>query len=164
LPLSVAVAVNQKQTTPLSPEGEFVEFYNGLTGRRLTVDAHAKFITPRLEEGASLTTLKLAVIGACLKPFHLGINDRHSEYLDPATILRPARFDGHAAFARTATWQIPDAETVWQWWAKGLGLGKRQVIERFFRARDELILSEGGRALGPSAAYGASTQEWSESA
>ena len=53
---------------------------------------------------------------------------------------------------------------MWQWWAKELGLGKRQVIERFFRARDEAILSEGGRALGAAAAYGAGTEEWSESA
>lgn len=146
-------------------EYRLVEFYNGLTGRRLSEAPHQKAIAPLIESGVSPVVLKLAVVGACLKPFHLGFNERKAEYLDPETIFRPARFDGHAEYARRATFRMPEAELVWQFWMPRLHLSRVDVIKHFFATRDRLLVEEGLAPLGPAAAFGdGAVQEWPESA
>lgn len=144
-----------------------LEFYNRVTGRRLTPATQEKFIGPRLDEGVSPHTLRLAVVGACLNPFHLGKNDRNAVYLDPETIFRPARLDGHAEHARHATFRISGADDVWQFWMERLKAGRLGVMRHFFIARDEALRAEGGVPLGPPAAYGSeyrAEDEWPESA
>ena len=151
----------EQQTTGI------VEFYNRLTGRRLVDATQRKFIAPRLEEGVTSQTLRLAVVGACLKPFHLGHNDRSAIYLDPETIFRPARLDGHAEHARHATYRVPDADQVWQFWTERLGESRLEVMRRFFMARDEVLREEGKAPLGPPAVYGPEYKPedgWPESA
>ena len=144
-----AEAEAEKQQHPPTPHGgavvAFVAFYNEITGRRLSPEAHKKFILPRVGEGVPLSAMKLAVIGACLQSFHLGENNRKKEYLDPETILRPGRLDGHAAFARKADFNIPDAETVWGFWSRGLGLNRKAVMDHFFSARDTVLAEENGK-------------------
>lgn len=156
---------NGKQKTDSCPAArDVVAFYNGLTGRSLSAQSQAKFISPRLAEGVPATTLKLALLGACLEVFHLGFNDRKKAFLDPETVLRPGRLDGHAEFARSATWRLADADKVWGYWSERLNQSKREVMGRFFRARDELLAAEGRKPLGPVAAFGSGTEAWPDAA
>lgn len=144
-----------------------LEFYNRLTGRRLAPATQEKFIGPRLDEGVTAATLRLAVIGACLNAFHLGHNDRSAVYLDPETIFRPARLDGHADHARHATFRISGADHVWQFWMERLSVSRLEVMRRFFMARDEVLREEGKTPLGPPAVYGTEFKAedgWPESA
>ena len=152
---------------PSEQTNGIVEFYNRVTGRRLISSTQAKFVTPRLAEGVTTSTLRLAILGACLNAFHLGHNDRKAVYLDPETIFRPARLDGHADHARHATFRISDADVVWQFWMGRLKVGRLEVMRHFFIARDEVLREEGGVPLGPPAVYGTEYKAedgWPESA
>lgn len=140
--------------TDLSAVADVVAFYNRITGRDLSVDTHEKFIRPRLREGVTVTKLKLATIGGCLSARHLGFNEREEVYLDPETLFKPGRLDGHADRARGATFTLERGGDVWAWWQKKLGLrSPAAVMEHFFRERDALLAAEGRSPIGPAAVY-----------
>ena len=141
-----------KQTYAAAVRG-VMQFYRRVTARKVTPEAHADAIIPRLRNGATVTTLNLAILGAALQSHYIGLNDRGTVYMDPETILKAKRFDGHANFAREATFQIPNADEVWEFWSKKHKKPRLAVMEHMFRARDEMLIEEGGDPIGPAAIY-----------
>lgn len=136
---------------------EVVGFWQRLVpniGGSLTT--HRRHVLPLLAAGETVPELKLAILGACMDPWVLGLDGSGSRR-EWVTVLRQVlandQITARAALARAATFRtVPDG--VWAYWAPRFKLGRAGAMRRLFEARDVQVRREGGQPLGAAAAYG----------